>query len=102
MDGALEAAIASGKIPQRLAAAVISGKYTLHFLLEDDSRRLFNVVAAFATLEVFFVSLFYYSRLRFRTTAKLDLWLMIPAFLFGFSQLVLCICTLFNSTPLEI
>lgn len=92
MDGALEAAIASGKIPSYLARNVTSGQYQLSYLLQDDSWRLFNVVISFAALEVFFVSLFYYSRLRFRTTSNLDLWLMIPAFLFVFSHLILSIC----------
>ncbi|CAG8976535.1 hypothetical protein HYALB_00011012 [Hymenoscyphus albidus] len=89
MDHALEAAIASGKIPSRLASNITTPEY-LDFLLQDDSGRLVKVVSTLAALEVLFVALFYYSRLRFKTESNLDLWLMVPAFLTTFSHLIFC------------
>ncbi|CAG8952794.1 hypothetical protein HYFRA_00009039 [Hymenoscyphus fraxineus] len=90
MNDAVQAAVASGKIPQWLAKNITTTE-NLEYFLEDDSTRLIHVVVALATLEVFFVALFYYSRLRFRTESNLDLWLMIPAFLTCFSHLIICI-----------
>jgi uncharacterized membrane protein YhhN len=92
MDEAIQAAVNSGKIEEFVAYNITNGDFTLQFALANDSIRLINAVIVFAIFECFFVALFYYSRLKFRSKHDLDLWLMIPAFLACFSHLIICIC----------
>jgi hypothetical protein len=91
MNDDIQAAVNSGKISDFVASRIANGDFTLQFALAKDSGRLISVVIAFAIFECFFVALFYYSRLKFRSKRDLDLWLMIPTFLVCFANLVICI-----------
>jgi hypothetical protein len=91
MNDAIQAAVNSGKISDFIASRIVKGDFTLQFALAKDSGRLISVVIAFAVFECFFVALFYYSRLKFRSKHDFDLWLMMPTFLVCFANLVICI-----------
>lgn len=70
-------------------------KYSQAFLNEDRSRELINVVVAFAVLETFFMLLFLASRTMNHTANGWDVYLMIPAYLFCFSHIIIAACKSF-------
>lgn len=63
--------------------------YSPAYLAEDRSRDLINVVVAFAILETLFICLFFTSRIMNRTANGWDLYLMIPAYLLAFADIIL-------------
>lgn len=63
--------------------------YSPAYLAEDRSRDLVNVVVAFAILETFFISLFFTARMMNRTANGWDFYLMVPAYLFAFANIIL-------------
>lgn len=67
-------------------------KYSQAYLSEDKSRDLINVAVAFAILETFFMSLFFTSRIMNHTANGWDVYLMIPAYLFCFSHIIVAAC----------
>ena len=71
--------------------------YSPAYLAEDRSRDLINFVLAFAILETFFISLFFTARIMNRTANGWDFYLMIPAYLFAFADIVLAARKSFGS-----
>jgi hypothetical protein len=63
--------------------------YPPEYLAEDVGRRLTNVAITFGVLEVFFVGIFFTSRLKSRTANGMDTYLMLPAFIFCFGHVIL-------------
>ncbi|KAL8732940.1 MAG: hypothetical protein Q9181_003762 [Wetmoreana brouardii] len=65
-----------------------SQQYSPEYLAEDRSRELLNVVIAFAILETVFVALFFTARAVNKTANGWDVYLMVPAYLFCFSHII--------------
>jgi ABC-type uncharacterized transport system permease subunit len=63
--------------------------YSPAYLAEDRSRDLINLVVAFAILETFFICLFFTSRIMSRTANGWDFYLMIPAYLLAFGNVII-------------
>lgn len=63
--------------------------YSPTYLAEDKSQNLINVVVAFAILDTLFICLFFTSRVIGHTANGLDMYLMIPAYLFAFANIIL-------------
>jgi len=60
--------------------------YTPEYLAADRSGQLMRVAIVFAILEIMFVGLYFYSKLKNKTAHGLDTFLMLPAFLCVFSN----------------
>jgi hypothetical protein len=52
-------------------------------------RRVVDAAILMGCLEIFFIVLFFASRLKMKTAKSLDAYLMIPAFLFSFSLVII-------------
>jgi hypothetical protein len=63
--------------------------YSPAYLAEDRSRDLINLVVAFAILETFFICLFFTSRIMSRTANGWDFYLMVPAYLLAFANVII-------------
>ena len=63
--------------------------YSPAYLAEDKSQNLINVVVAFAILDTLFICLFFTSRIIGHTANGLDMYLMIPAYLFAFADMIM-------------
>ncbi|KAF4636448.1 hypothetical protein G7Y89_g1636 [Cudoniella acicularis] len=59
------------------------------YLAEDSGSKIINVVIVFGVLEVLFVWLFWAARVRMGTARGMDTYLMIPAFILAFANLVI-------------
>ena len=62
-------------------ASIDLPKITPEYLAADRSRALINIGIAFVVLDTFFVSLFFFSRIKCRIPIGIDGWLMIPGYL---------------------
>ncbi|TVY23366.1 hypothetical protein LHYA1_G008324 [Lachnellula hyalina] len=68
----------------------LAGKLTPEYFAANESWKVTNTVIALAVLEVLFIVLFFFSRIRIGTANGLDTYLMVPAFIVCFAHLILC------------
>ena len=67
------------------------------YLAEYIGRQVIDVAIFMATLEIIFIGLFFVTRVRNKTTHGIDIYLMIPAFVFFFSLVLIILGKLFYS-----
>ncbi|TVY57415.1 hypothetical protein LCER1_G003044 [Lachnellula cervina] len=70
----------------------LAGKLTPAYFAANESWKVTNTVIALAVLEVLFIVLFFFSRIRIGTANGFDTYLMVPAFFVCFAHLILCWC----------
>ena len=53
-------------------------------------RDVVDIAITMGCLEVFFIVMFFISRFKMRTVNTIDVYLLIPAFLFSFALVIIC------------
>ena len=79
----------------------LAGKLTPEYFAANESWKVTNTVIALAVLEVLFIVLFFFSRIRIGTANGLDTYLMVPAFIVCFAHLILCWCEFQSCRPIQ-
>ena len=68
-------------------------------LAHSNGRDVVDAAITMGCLEVFFIVLYFVSRFKIKTPNAVDAYLMIPAFLFSFSLLIICFSRSSNTSP---
>lgn len=89
--------VAHSRQSDEMNSAELAPLYLNEYLKADRGQQLLNVAITFGVLDVVFISLFLYSRLKCQIGFGLEAYLMLLGFLFAFSHVVMNISKYFGT-----